>query len=105
MYTNYAIITDFDVQSTSTLPIKDFTQLRSMVVIDFGAIPQPVRVIVSQNPNNLNGVRVVLDYRGLIPLEAFTLSYTFQEASVGLVSTVPVGYNALSNPRVKTIPI
>ena len=78
VYTYYAIVTDFDIQSPSTMPIKDFRQMRKMVVIDFGGIAQPVRIIVSQNPNNLNGVRIVLDYRGLMPLNAFKLNYTFQ---------------------------
>ena len=78
VYTYYAIVTDFNIQSPSTLPFKDMIQMSKIVSIDFGLTPQPVRTVVSQNPNNLNGIRIVLDYRGLMPLSAFTLNYTFQ---------------------------
>lgn len=105
VYTNYAIVTDFDVNSSATLAIKDRGQLAKMVFINFGGQTRPERVLYSQNPNNLNGIRVVLDYRGLLPLTPFNLTYNFQETSIGLASSVVISYNVQINPQVGTIPV
>ena len=75
-----------------------------MVSIVFGGEPQPKRVVYTQNPSNLNSVRVVLDYRGLLPLGAFTLAFSFDEPSLGLVASVTVPFNLGTAQQTSTIP-
>ena len=86
------------------MSIKNKQQLDSLINVDFGSQPYPQRILYSQNPNNLNGVRVVLDYRGLFPLNPFSLTYTFTESSLGLSSSLAVSYDVLSNPTSDSIP-
>lgn len=52
-------------------------QLVNMIAVDFGTY-QPKRVVLTQSPMDLNTIRVVLDYRLLLPMSPFNLSYRFR---------------------------
>ena len=49
---------------------------------DLSALPG--KVFVSQNPNDTNTLRIGFYYRGLIPLQSFSVIYSFQEISAGI---------------------
>jgi hypothetical protein len=55
--------------------------------------PAPARVIYQQNANNLNQMRVVFDYRCLLPMSAFVVSFSFNQPAMGLAFSLSVTYN------------
>lgn len=100
-YTAAAIVTDFTIASSATMGIRTSQQLSSIVVGDFKGYG-PGRVILTQNPNDLNTVRVVLDYRELIPLSPFNVVYNFKEATIGLDYNLTLTYTA-ANANLTTV--
>jgi hypothetical protein len=104
LYTSAAIVVDFLVNSPASMAIKSRQQLAGLVAIDFSNRPQPARTLLSQNPSNLNSVRVVLDFRGLLPLASFSLTFGFTEPALRLNTTLTLNFNAANAQLTATLP-
>ena len=84
VYLSEGIISDFIVNSTK-LNKKSSSELKSMINTQFSDISAlPGRVFISQNPNDTNTLRIGFYYRGLFPLQPFSVIYSFQEMSAGI---------------------
>jgi hypothetical protein len=59
---------------------------------------------MTQNPNNLNSIRVVLDYRGMFPIAPFTINYVVVEKALGVSARVAVNYNVPNAVKVTVVP-
>jgi len=78
VYTYTAIVIDFIINSAASLAIKNSQQLTYMIGINYPpSQPLPYRTIYKQFPSNLNQIRVAFDYRCLLPLSSFVVTFTF----------------------------
>jgi len=59
---------------------------------------------MTQNSNNLNTIRVVLDYRGMFPIAPYTVNYVFVENALGVSARVAVNYNVPNAAKVSVVP-
>lgn len=95
VYTMEALITGFLVNAT--IPVKttsDLTKMVSMQFNDTNAVPP--RLYLVQNPNQLNQIRTIFYYSGLVPMIPFQVQFTFSEASISLLETTTMPYRYTS---------
>lgn len=91
VYTMDALVTDFLVNAT--VPIKITTDLMKIVTMQFNDTSAvPSRLYLTQNPNQLNQIRTIFFYSGMIPLMPFQVQFTFIEANISLQETTTVQY-------------
>ena len=105
LFTPTAIVTDFLISSNATLALKNSQQLASMINIKYpNNEAAPYRTLYTQNANNLNQIRLVFDYRCLLPLNSLIVSFNFTEPAIQLFYTLPVTYNNANALLTTTIP-
>jgi hypothetical protein len=91
-----AFVIDFSINSPATLSSKTAQQLASMINIRYPSTqPKPYRTIYKQSPL-LNKIRVTFDYRCLLPVSSFVVSFGFLESSIALNSTLNVTFSSTS---------
>lgn len=84
VYTMEALLTDFLINST-TLSSKSPSELTKMISMQFNDTSAvPPRLFFTQNPNQLNHIRILFYYSGLLPLNPFQVQFTFNDASISL---------------------
>ena len=75
--TTTAFVIDFSINSPATLSSKSAQQLASMIIINYPSTqPKPYRTIYKQSLS-LNKIRVTFDYRCLLPVSSFVVSFAF----------------------------
>lgn len=99
-----AFVIDFSINSPATLSSKSPQQAASMISINYPPTqPKPYRTIYKQSPS-LNKIRVTFDYRCLLPISSFIVSFAFLESSIGLNSTINATFSMTSGQLSLNIP-
>ena len=91
VYTMEALVTDFIINST--LPSKSSSDLAKMISMQFNdTTTVPPRLFLTQNPSQLNQIRAIFYYSGLLPLSPFQVQFTFIDPTISLQESTTIPY-------------